>query len=66
MTIFIAYAVIALVLTLSLFLIFSTKTLAGLNFGIKCSGIVNCVFLEMLRATFEARLLRMKLPKPLK
>ena len=40
------------------------KTLAGLNAGILCSGMMMVVFLEMLRAVFSERTLMMKLPKP--
>ena len=42
------------------------KLLAGLNAGMLWAGIVIVVFFEMLRATFSALLLTMKLPKPLR
>ena len=42
------------------------KLLAGLNAGMLWAGIVIVVFFEMLRATFSALFLTMKLPKPLR
>ena len=56
-------------LTLSLdpvrpYFTFAAKLLAGLNAGMSCAGIVIVVFFEILRATFVARFLTMKLPKP--
>ena len=39
------------------------KLLAGLNAGMLWAGIVIVVFFEILRATFSALLLTMKLPK---
>ena len=44
----------------------STKTLAGLNAGTLCAGILIVVFFEMLRPVFSALVLIIKLPKPLK
>ena len=40
------------------------NTLAGLNAGILCSGMMMVVFFEMLRAVFCERVLMMKLPNP--
>ena len=42
----------------------SINTLAGLNAGILCSGIMIVVPCEMLRAVFCERVFTMKLPKP--
>ena len=44
----------------------STNTLAGLNAGMLCAGILIVVFLEMFLPVFSALVLMMKLPKPLK
>ena len=40
------------------------NTLAGLNAGILCSGMMSVVPFDMLRAVFLERVLMMKLPKP--
>jgi hypothetical protein len=42
----------------------STKTLAGLKAGMKCSGISIDLFALMLRPTLRARFFAIKLPKP--
>ena len=44
----------------------SIKTLAGLNAGTLCAGILIVVFFEMFRPVFSALVLMIKLPKPLK
>ena len=51
---------------LTVFFTFVTKLLEGLKDGIKCSGMMMVVFLDMLRAVFCALFFTMKLPKPLK
>ena len=44
----------------------SKKTLAGLNAGMLCAGILIVVFFEMFLPVFSALVLIIKLPKPLK
>lgn len=55
-----------MLIVLLYYLTSSMNTLAGLNAGILCSGIMIVSFLEMLRAVFCERTFTMKLPKPLK
>jgi len=48
------------------YLTFTAKLFAGLKAGMLWAGMVMVVPLDMLRATFLARFLIMKLPKPLR
>src|SRR5215204_5309646 len=46
------------------FLISETNSFAGLNAGIKCSGMCTAMFFLILRPIFAALFLVIKLPKP--
>jgi hypothetical protein len=55
-----------LIVSEAYFFTLACRLFAGLKAGMWWAGMVRVVFLEMLRATFSARFLMMKLPKPLK